>query len=147
MKAFVAKLVFSCYMICYVIWNQVSVSFIEPTKLWASTISYRNIALLQICFVMSHNIDNVQLMCKCLYSCITGYVAMAQILLFAYSQSYSTPSLLLHHVCVGKVLKGNWQERRTEFRNFEKMLCVSLNNALFMSHCVMLCMCAVYIGF
>ena len=112
-----------------------SVSFIETTKLWASTILYGNVALLQYCFVMSHNIDYIWLIWKCLFSCIMDYVAMAQILLFAYSQSYSTPSLLLH-VCVGEVLKRNWQERWTEFREFEAMLHVSFSNALFMSHTV-----------
>ena len=75
-----------------------------------------------------------------------GYVA--QILLFACSKSYSTPSLLLH-VCVGGVLKRNWQERLREFRKFEAMLHVSFSSALFMSHTVwwVLYICAVYVGF
>ena len=80
-------------------------------------------------------------MCKCLYSYIMGYVA--QILLFACSKSYSTPSLLLH-VCVGGVLKRNWRERWTEFRKFEAMLHVSFSNALFMSHTVWCYACVQY---
>ena len=64
-------------------------------------------------------------------------------LLFACSKSYSTPSLLLH-VCVGGVLKRNWQERWTEFRKFEAMLHVSFSNALFMSHTVWCYACVQY---
>ena len=139
MKAFVAKLVCLCYMISYVIWNQVfgllhwnhkamsiyNIIWQHCTSLPSKFVSLYVAGIDVQRFIFMHN-----------GLCSTNYTVCMP-------KSYSTPSLLLH-VCVGKVLKRNWQERWTEFRKFEAMLHVCFSNPLFMSHTVWCYACVQY---